>query len=204
MLRLTVIPFRTAPGAEYRTAAPRIGGRGRNPLNWAIWRVYIVRTLGCGSSRTGAGLARIPHVSAGAQCLQGLECSSSPTSGTCFHCSGACEPLNVYKSPLMGPCGPIFVGGRCGLAAPSFDVDSGVAGYTFMAGSVWNCMTCCDLEIKSSCSSRSAAGTPGKLSSCPCRLTDLLRPQTHRRQISHPGDACRGPAPPERPLGRAP
>jgi hypothetical protein len=34
--------------------------------------------------RRSAGLLRIPYVFAGSQCLQGLECSSSPTSGTVF------------------------------------------------------------------------------------------------------------------------
>jgi hypothetical protein len=37
----------------------------------AIGGVYIVYILGCGSGRTGAGLARIPHVSVTSQCLQG-------------------------------------------------------------------------------------------------------------------------------------
>jgi hypothetical protein len=32
--------------------------------------------------RSSAELLRIPDVFAGSQCLQGLECSSSPTSGT--------------------------------------------------------------------------------------------------------------------------
>lgn len=45
----------------------------------------------------------------------------------------------------MGPCGAHFFGGGCGLAAPSLGLDSGVAVYSFMAGSAWNCMTCCDL-----------------------------------------------------------
>ena len=85
---------------------PGVGAAGGcNALTWPIWGVYNVHTLGFGSGRTWAGSGRIPHVSAGAQCLQGRECSSSPTSGTCFPCSGACGPLNVYKSPFMGPCG---------------------------------------------------------------------------------------------------
>jgi hypothetical protein len=80
-----------------------------------IWRVYIVHTSGFGPGRSGAGLARLPHVSGTSQCLQGRECSSSPTSGTCFPCSGACEPLNVYKSPLMGPCrGPFLLVAKTG------------------------------------------------------------------------------------------
>jgi hypothetical protein len=44
--------------------------------------VHNVHTSGFGLSRTSAGLARIPHVFRSSQCLQGLECSSSPTSGT--------------------------------------------------------------------------------------------------------------------------
>lgn len=38
--------------------------------------------LGLGLVHTGVGSGRIPHVSAGAQRLEGLKCSSSPTSGT--------------------------------------------------------------------------------------------------------------------------
>ena len=45
-------------------------------------RSINVHTLGLGLGRTGVGSGRIPRVSAGAQCLQGLECSSSPTLGT--------------------------------------------------------------------------------------------------------------------------
>jgi hypothetical protein len=46
--------------------------------------VHNVHTLGFGSARTSAGLRRIRHVSGTSQCLQGLECSSSPTSGTAY------------------------------------------------------------------------------------------------------------------------
>jgi hypothetical protein len=64
--------------------------KSRNPVwevRWqcsepAQWGVYIVHILVFGSGRTGAGSARTPHVSAGAQCLRGSECGSSPTSGT--------------------------------------------------------------------------------------------------------------------------
>ena len=62
--------------------------------------VHIVHT-------SGVGLGRIPHVSAGVLCLQGLESGSSPTSGTCFPYSGACGPLSVHKlftcGSLRGP-----------------------------------------------------------------------------------------------------
>jgi len=71
-----------------------------------------VHILGCGSGRTGFGSARIPYVFAGARCSQGLECSSSPTSGTCFPCSGAWGPLKCVQISFCGPLwGPIFVGG---------------------------------------------------------------------------------------------
>ena len=53
------------------------------------WGVDSVHTFGVGLGRASVGLARIPYVSAGVQCLQGLEPGSSPTSGTCFPCSGA-------------------------------------------------------------------------------------------------------------------
>jgi len=59
--------------------------------------VYSAHTMGFGSGRTSTGLVRIGYVSAGAQCLQGRGCSSSPTSGTCFPCSGAYGPLSVDK-----------------------------------------------------------------------------------------------------------
>jgi len=102
MLRLTGIPFRTAPGAEYRTAAPRIGERGRNPWSWPFWGVYKVHTLAFGLGRTAAGSGRIPYVSAGVQCLQGLECSSSPTSGTAFPLVRGGFCFNVCTLPLLG------------------------------------------------------------------------------------------------------
>ena len=54
--------------------------------------------------------------------------------------SSECVQISFY-GPLLGP---IFVGGRCGLAAPSMDLDSGAA-CSFVGGSAWNCMTCCDL-----------------------------------------------------------
>ncbi len=43
-----------------------------------------VHTFRLGLTGTAAGLARIPHVSATAQCFQGLESRSSPTSGTAY------------------------------------------------------------------------------------------------------------------------
>ena len=46
------------------------------------WRVDNVNTLGFGSRSRGCGSARIPHVFGSSLYLQGLECGSSPTSGT--------------------------------------------------------------------------------------------------------------------------
>ena len=67
-----------------------------------------VNRFDLGSGRISAGLARIRHVFWTFQCLQGLECGSSPTSGTCFPCSGACEPLSVHKMCCRGPFGGLF------------------------------------------------------------------------------------------------
>ena len=44
--------------------------------------VHNVHTLGFGLGRTSAEPARIAYVFWSSQCLQGLECGSSPTSGT--------------------------------------------------------------------------------------------------------------------------
>jgi hypothetical protein len=51
----------------------------RRGVNLAVDNVH---TLGCGSGLRWGESRRIPHVSAGAQCFQGPECSSRPTSGT--------------------------------------------------------------------------------------------------------------------------
>jgi hypothetical protein len=51
--------------------------------------VHNVHTLGFGSGPAGAGLGRIAEVFGGVADIQGLEPGSSPTSGTCFPCSGA-------------------------------------------------------------------------------------------------------------------
>lgn len=50
--------------------------------------VHNVHTLPGGLGRITAGLARIGDVSAGAQCSQGPESGSSPTSGTISHVRG--------------------------------------------------------------------------------------------------------------------
>jgi hypothetical protein len=55
---------------------------GWNAQEREFGSVHIVHTFGVGLGRTGVGSGRIPHVSGGVQCLRGLECGSSPTSGT--------------------------------------------------------------------------------------------------------------------------
>jgi hypothetical protein len=69
--------------------------------------VHNVHSLAFRLGRTGAGLGRTADVFGGAAVLQRQESGSSPTSGTCFPCSGACEPLSVHKvftsGPLRGP-----------------------------------------------------------------------------------------------------
>jgi len=64
---------------------PLLGERDSGSESFVIWQikgVHIVHTLGVGLGRIWVGSGRIPYVSAGVQCSRGLECSSSPTSGT--------------------------------------------------------------------------------------------------------------------------
>jgi hypothetical protein len=48
------------------------------------------------NSVVSIGLVRIGDVFGGVADFQGMAPGSSPTSGTCFPCSGACEPLSVH------------------------------------------------------------------------------------------------------------
>lgn len=59
------------------------------------------RTLGHGLGCTGAGLARIPYVSGGAHCLQGLECRCNFLPG----CRGLVDPSYVANSAAR----PIYI-----------------------------------------------------------------------------------------------
>ena len=72
-------------------AGARVGCMGRRSGHKE--GVHIVHTLGCGLGRTTTGLGRIVDVLGSSQCLQGLERSSSPTSGTCFRRSGGLRGL---------------------------------------------------------------------------------------------------------------
>ena len=66
-----------------------------------------MHALGFGLSRIPAGLGRIAEVCGGAAEIQGLEPGSSPTSGTCFPCSGAfwcclrVDSVHPHASDLM-------------------------------------------------------------------------------------------------------
>ncbi|MGF6832432.1 hypothetical protein QF015_000581 [Paenarthrobacter sp. TE4293] len=79
----SVLPL---PQAPRRTALPEwgsvvgvVGLRRRR-----IRGVNNVNTLSLGLGRTSVGLSRIAYVFWSSQCSQGLECSSSPTSGTAY------------------------------------------------------------------------------------------------------------------------
>jgi hypothetical protein len=58
------------------------GPHGTSPFQ--VRGVDTVNTFDFRPGRTSVGSRRIQHVFAGSQCLQGEECSSSPTSGTVF------------------------------------------------------------------------------------------------------------------------
>jgi hypothetical protein len=111
--------------------------------------VDIVHSLRLKLPRTVLGLLRIPHVFVVSQCFQGLECSSSPTSGTVFSLFRGMWASGCLQISFMGPYGGPFLWVAAGLAAPSPDLDSGVAAYSFTAGRAWNCMTCCPAGVLS-------------------------------------------------------
>ena len=71
--------------------------------------VYKVHTSCFGSGRMWVGPARIPHVSGGVQCLQGRECSSSPTSGTVFSLFRGLWASECVQISFMGPYGGPFL-----------------------------------------------------------------------------------------------
>ena len=119
---------------------PGVGAAGGcNALTWPIWGVYNVHTLGFGLGRTGAGLGRIPHVFGSSQCLQGRECSSSPTSGTAYPLVRGVFALTCVQSLWWRPSDARFAG--CGLAAAV--ACSGVwgGGFRVLAGGP---SACCD------------------------------------------------------------
>ena len=124
---------------------PLDGGAAVRPrhLKQGIEGVDTVHTLAVGLGRTTAGLGRTGDVFGGVASIQRLEPGSSPTSGTCFPCSGACGPLSVHKLFTDGPLRGPFLLVAVAVAGGSFLVvsGSGGAGYSFMAGSSANRMT---------------------------------------------------------------
>jgi hypothetical protein len=83
-----IVSWRTSgPGeGEGRERAGAVldqrAGRLHGAEKWTKGGVHIVHTFAFGPGRTGTGLAWIGDVFGISQRLQGLECSSSPTSGT--------------------------------------------------------------------------------------------------------------------------
>ena len=91
-----------------------------------------VHTFRLGPSLTSLGLLQSPHVSAGSQCLQGLEDGSSPTSGTadplvggafCFTCGHGvwCRPSDGW----VAGCGPGCRGAFSGVWGSGFKALAG-------------------------------------------------------------------------------
>lgn len=91
---------------KYR--GPRLSLQGRKVS------VHNVHTLPCGLARTSVGLGRIGYVFGGVADSRGLECNSSPTSGTYFSSSGAGWPLSVDNLFTDGSLrGPFLFRGAC-------------------------------------------------------------------------------------------
>ena len=93
----------SAPGALSGVAYPAISGVFVLSPQGKEEGVHNVHTLGFGSGRTGAGLGRVADIFRTAADFQGAEPGSSPTSVTCFPCSGACGPQSVHKLFTDGP-----------------------------------------------------------------------------------------------------
>jgi len=79
-----------------------------------IRSVDNVNSSGFGPRSTGSGSARFPCVFQSFQCLQGLECSSSPTSGTAFPLVRGVFALTCIHSPDWVP---LMLVAACCLAA---------------------------------------------------------------------------------------
>ena len=108
--------------------------------------VYKVHTLGFGLGRTGGRTGPDSLCFGGSPVFAGERMQFESHLGHVFSLFRGLWAAECVQVSFYGPLrGPNFVGGRCAPAAPSLDVDSGVAAYSFMAGSAWNCMTCCDL-----------------------------------------------------------
>ena len=93
---------------------------------WQKEGVYNVHTFRFGSGRISAGLARIAYVFWTSQCLQGLECGSSPTSGTVDPLVRGVFALTCVQSLCSRPSDASCAG--CGLAAAMAYLGVWVAG----------------------------------------------------------------------------
>ena len=104
---------------------------------WGIGGVDSVHTLGLGLGRTGAGLGRIPYVSAGGPCLQGLEPGSSPTSGTCFPFRGWWASECAQSVHCWAPSGAFLFPGRCCGRGSHFFPEGGRLSFGPVHGPRW-------------------------------------------------------------------
>ena len=125
-------PLSSPPACRPLTRRPHKSGDRQCPHFGSRTGPYQCRTgPDCGGFRgsgeySGAGTRFVSHLGHVFSLFRGLWAAE-------------CVQISFY-GPLRGP---IFVGGRCcGWVAPSLGLDSGVAAYSFMAGSAWNCMTC--------------------------------------------------------------
>ena len=129
-----------------RSAAPismlgaAVGGR---PLMRRIGGVDNVHTLGFGLGRTGAGLGRIPYVSAGVPVFARAGTRFESHLGHVFSLfRGLLASECAQTVHLWAPSGAIFVGGRCcGRRLLLVVSGSGGAAYSFMARGAASCMT---------------------------------------------------------------
>ena len=114
-------PFNVGCGRSLESLKRQIRGRVDN-----------VNTFGFGLGRRSAGLGRIRYVFWSSLCLQGLECGSSPTSGTVDPLVRGVFPLPCVQSLWWRP--PDASGAGCGLAAAVAYSGVWVAGSVPLAG----------------------------------------------------------------------
>jgi hypothetical protein len=139
------------------------------PIRGASWRmgqrngqkkgVHFVHTLGCGLGRTSTGLARIRYVFGSSQYLQGLECGSSPTSGTTFSLVRGDFALTCVQSLRSRRLTGWFA--ACRLAAAVAYSGVWVAGFLALAGghSACSLLALCGSSFRF-CRVRRACPTP--------------------------------------------
>ena len=143
MMRLSGIPFRKAPGADCRTAAPPALSVGPHCSELANLGVYIVHILGFGSGRIWCRIGPDSACFRGSPVFAGEGMQFESHLGHVFSLFRGLWASECVQISSYGPLRGLFLlVCRAGPAAPSLGLDSGVAAYSFMAGSAWNCMTC--------------------------------------------------------------